>query len=110
VLTPQLNGVQAERIREYLAVRPDQAVHCVADTGNSGNALPFLQLLRATRQMAADAADAANAAADSGRAGGAAGSRALVATVESSKWIVSGLALRHQPEPAHREEPGHDNH
>jgi len=113
VLTPQLNGVQAERIREYLAVRPDQAVHCVADTGNSGNALPFLQLLRATRQMAAGAADAANAAgaaADSGRAGGAAGSRALVATVESSKWIVSGLALRHQPEPAHREEPGHANH
>lgn len=82
VLTPQLNGVMTEKIREYLGVAADRAVCCVADTGNSGNALPFIQLNRAMSRIAS---------------GVGAGGRLLVATVESSKWVLSGMALRHQP-------------
>lgn len=86
VLTPQLNGRMTERIREGLGVRPEQAVSCVAETGNSGNALPFIQLKRLTDRI---------------RAGAGEGGRVLVATVESSKWIVSGMALRHAREVNH---------
>ncbi len=82
VLTPQLNGVMTEKIREYVGVRPEQAVSCVAETGNNGNALPFIQLHRAWQRI---------------ERGIGVGGRMLVATVESSKWIVSGMALRHQP-------------
>lgn len=77
VLTPQLNGVMTEKIREHLGVRPEQAVSCVADTGNNGNALPFIQLNRTADRLNRD-----------GRP-----ERILVVTVESSKWIVSGMAL-----------------
>jgi 3-oxoacyl-[acyl-carrier-protein] synthase-3 len=80
VLTPQLNGIMTEKIRAGLGVRGDQAVSCVADTGNNGNALPFIQMRRLAERIGAGI----------GRRG-----RALVATVESSKWILSGMALRH---------------
>ncbi|WP_150244409.1 3-oxoacyl-ACP synthase III family protein [Nocardiopsis quinghaiensis] len=80
VLTPQLNGVMTERIREHMGVRPEQAVSCVADTGNNGNALPFIQLNRALRRIA-DAPDGH-------------GGRVLLTAIESSKWVVSGMALR----------------
>lgn len=80
VLLPQLNGVMTDGIRKRLKVRPEQAVNCVADTGNNGNAVPFVQLNRAMQRI---------------RAGVGAGGRMLVANVESSKWITSGLALRH---------------
>jgi 3-oxoacyl-[acyl-carrier-protein] synthase-3 len=80
VLTPQLNGVMTEKIREGLGVRADQAVNCVAETGNNGNALPFIQLHRLLQKIGTG----------SGR-----NDRVLVATVESSKWIMSGMALRH---------------
>ncbi|WP_165986449.1 3-oxoacyl-ACP synthase III family protein [Streptomyces sp. YIM 98790] len=86
VLPPQLNGVMTEKIRERMGVREDQAVSCVADTGNNGNALPFIQLCRALRRIGADGAGAA-----------AGGSRVLVTTIESSKWVLSGMALRHRP-------------
>ncbi|MFN8075604.1 MAG: 3-oxoacyl-ACP synthase III family protein [Kineosporiaceae bacterium] len=78
VLVPQLNGVMTEKIREHLGVRPDQAVSCVAETGNNGNALPFVQLHRAAERFATAAP----------------GERVLVANIESSKWTVAGLALR----------------
>lgn len=81
VLTPQLNGVMAEKIRKYLGVREDQAVSCVEDTGNNGNALPLIQLNRAFQRA---------------EAGGVPGARLLVTAIESSKWIISGLALRYQ--------------
>lgn len=80
ILTPQLNGVMTERIRERMGVRPEQAVSCVADTGNNGNALPFIQLNRALRRIT-DEPDSH-------------GSRVLLTAIESSKWVVSGLALR----------------
>lgn len=83
VLIPQLNGVMTDKIRDRLGVRTDQAVNCVADTGNNGNALPFVQLHRAMERI---------------EAGVGQGGRVFVATVESSKWIVSGMALRHQQE------------
>lgn len=82
VLVPQLNGVMTERIREYLGVASGQAVSCVADTGNNGNALPFIQLRRAMDRI---------------ESGLGVGGRMLVLTVESSKWVLSGMALRHQP-------------
>lgn len=82
VLTPQLNGAITERIRERLGVRPSQAVSCVAETGNNGNALPFIQLHRALRRI---------------EAGQGSGGRLLATAIESSKWVISGLALRHQP-------------
>lgn len=81
VLLPQLNGVMTDGIRKRLGVRPEQAVGCVADTGNNGNAVPFIQLNRAVRRI---------------RSGVGVGGRLLVGNVESSKWILSGLALRHQ--------------
>ncbi|MBQ0888920.1 3-oxoacyl-[acyl-carrier-protein] synthase-3 [Streptomyces ambofaciens] len=81
VLLPQLNGVMTDGIRKRLGVRPEQAVNCVADTGNNGNAVPFVQLSRAMGRI---------------RSGLGVGGRLLVANVESSKWILSGLALRHQ--------------
>ena len=87
VLTPQLNGVMTEKIREHLGVRPEQAVSCVADTGNNGNALPFIQLHRTLQRI---------------EGGTGPGGRVLVATVESSKWVVSGMALRHVPAQVHR--------
>lgn len=80
VLTPQLNGVMTEKIRAGLGVRPEQAVSCVAETGNNGNALPFIQMRRLADQI------------ESGVGGSG---RVFVATVESSKWIVAGLALRY---------------
>ncbi|MBO1413056.1 3-oxoacyl-ACP synthase III family protein [Streptomyces sp. FH025] len=87
VLPPQLNGVMTERIRTHLGVRPDQEVSCVADTGNNGNALPFIQLGRALKRI---------------ESGIGVGGRLLVTTIESSKWVVSGLALRHRAEEAGR--------
>lgn len=83
VLTPQLNGVMSEKIREHLGVTPEQAVACVADTGNNGNALPLIQLHRAMQRI---------------ESGVGAGGRVLAAAIESSKWIISGMALRHQKE------------
>lgn len=83
VLPPQLNGVMAEKIRQRMGVSAEQAVSCVADTGNNGNALPFIQLHRTQQRI------------DSGIG---VGGRILVTTIESSKWIISGLALRHQAE------------
>ncbi|MCY9783905.1 3-oxoacyl-ACP synthase III family protein [Nocardiopsis sp. EMB25] len=80
ILTPQLNGVMTERIREHMGVRSDQAVSCVADTGNNGNALPFIQLHRAVAPITDDPA--------------ADGDRFLLTAIESSKWVVSGMALR----------------
>lgn len=87
VLTPQLNGTMTEKIRERLGVRPEQAVSCVAETGNNGNALPFIQLYRTLSRI---------------ESGVGAGGRILVATVESSKWVKAGLALRHQGSGAPR--------
>ncbi|MDT0378440.1 3-oxoacyl-ACP synthase III family protein [Streptomyces sp. DSM 42041] len=81
VLLPQLNGVMTDGIRKRLDVRPEQAVDCVADTGNNGNAVPFIQLNRAMQRI---------------RSGLGAEGRLLVANVESSKWILSGLALHHR--------------
>ncbi len=86
VLTPQLNGVMTEKIREQLGVRAEQAVPCVAETGNNGNALPFIQLNRLMKRIAR---------------GNGVGGRVMVATVESSKWIMSGMALRHVMEAHH---------
>jgi 3-oxoacyl-[acyl-carrier-protein] synthase-3 len=86
ILTPQLNGVMTESIREHMGVRPDQAVSCVAETGNNGNALPFVQLHRAMKQIAARAP----------HDGDRDGARVLLTAVESSKWVISGMALRHR--------------
>lgn len=80
VLTPQLNGAMTEKIRDNLGVRSEQAVSCVSETGNNGNALPFIQLNRLTRRI---------------EAGIGVRGRVFVATVESSKWIMAGIALRH---------------
>lgn len=85
VLVPQLNGVMTEAIRESVGVRPEQAVSCVSETGNNGNALPFIQLNRAVDRIS--------------RAGGD-GDRIFVANVESSKWLIAGLAMRYQRESA----------
>jgi 3-oxoacyl-[acyl-carrier-protein] synthase-3 len=81
VLTPQLNGTMTEKIREHLGVRPEQAVSCVAETGNNGNALPFVQLHRTLARI---------------EGGVGVHGRILVATVESSKWVKAGMALHHQ--------------
>jgi 3-oxoacyl-[acyl-carrier-protein] synthase-3 len=81
VLVPQLNGVMTEAIRQSAGVRPEQAVSCVAETGNNGNALPFIQLHRAAERISHAGSD---------------GDRVFVANVESSKWLIAGLALRHQ--------------
>ncbi|MFE3983001.1 3-oxoacyl-ACP synthase III family protein [Nocardia tengchongensis] len=83
VLTPQLNGVMTERIRVSLGVREDQAVSCVADTGNNGNALPLIQLKRTADRIRLDRNISR---------------RVLVCAIESSKWIQTGMALSYEPE------------
>jgi 3-oxoacyl-[acyl-carrier-protein] synthase III len=80
VLLPQLNGVMTEKIRQMLGVTERQAVNCVAETGNNGNALPFIQMRRLMARIAEGVGQ---------------GGRIFVANVESSKWIMAGLALRH---------------
>ena len=80
VLLPQLNGVMTEKIRQTLGVTERQAVNCVAETGNNGNALPFIQMRRLMARIAEGVGQ---------------GGRIFVANVESSKWIMAGLALRH---------------
>jgi 3-oxoacyl-[acyl-carrier-protein] synthase-3 len=72
-----------EKIREQLGVSVEQAVPCVAETGNNGNALPFIQLHRLMKRI---------------DEGVGVGGRVMVATVESSKWVMSGMALRHRAE------------
>lgn len=85
VLVPQLNGIMSELIRRRLGVTEQQAISCVADTGNNGNALPFIQLTRALERI-------------DPRASGE--RRLVVVTIESSKWIVAGAALRYRGRPA----------
>ncbi|MEO1309157.1 MAG: beta-ketoacyl-ACP reductase, partial [Pseudomonadota bacterium] len=80
VLLPQLNGVMTEKLRQSLDVSEDQAVSCVAETGNNGNALPFIQMRRLVHRIAE---------------GVGVQGRAFVANVESSKWIMAGMAMRH---------------
>ena len=55
--------------------------------GTPHNALPFLQLHRALQRI---------------EGGTGVGGRVLVTTVESSKWVVSGMALRHVPQAVRR--------
>jgi 3-oxoacyl-[acyl-carrier-protein] synthase-3 len=83
VLLPQLNGVMTDRIRQRVGVREDQAVSCVAETGNNGNALPLIQLARAVERI---------------ESGTGSADRVLGCAVESSKWVLTGMALRHQRE------------
>lgn len=91
VLVPQLNGVMSEKIRIAAGVRADQSISCVAETGNNGNALPFIQLHRAMRRICR---------------GGSEAHRVFVANVESSKWLVAGLALRHRHGSPRRQRNG----
>ncbi|MFJ6721852.1 3-oxoacyl-ACP synthase III family protein [Streptomyces sp. NPDC091259] len=74
LLPPQLSRRMTERITQRLTLPCAQEISCVADTGNTGNALPFLQMERLFDVMAQ-------------------GERALVLSVESSKWIEAGLGL-----------------
>jgi 3-oxoacyl-[acyl-carrier-protein] synthase-3 len=80
LLPPQLSGHMTDRIVDGLRLPPGcREVSCVRDTGNTGNALPLLQLDRLQYEMMP-------------------GERALVVSVESSKWIKTGLALE-RPAP-----------
>ncbi|TRD17796.1 3-oxoacyl-ACP synthase III family protein [Palleronia caenipelagi] len=81
VLLPQLNGVMTEKLRVGLNVVEDQAVSCVSETGNNGNALPFIQMNRLSERLAKEDQTLPR--------------RAFVANVESSKWIMAGMALSH---------------
>ncbi|AGT09204.1 3-oxoacyl-ACP synthase III family protein [Paracoccus aminophilus] len=81
ILLPQLNGVMTEKLRVGLNVTEEQAVSCVSVTGNNGNALPFVQMNRLAERLAEE--------------GDGQPTRAFVANVESSKWIMAGMALVH---------------
>ncbi len=74
VLLPQLSKNMSTLIREHLGVPEAQAIQPVDTTGNNGNALPFLQLGMLDQKAAP-------------------GDSALAVAVESSKWLVGGLAL-----------------
>lgn len=75
LLPPQLSGHMTDRIVAGLGLPPGcREVSCVRDTGNTGNALPLLQLDLLLDRLAP-------------------GERALAVSVESSKWIKTGLAL-----------------
>lgn len=73
-LLPQLSKNMSTFIRERLGVGASHAVQPVDTIGNNGNALPFIQLAMADARCAK-------------------GDRALAVAVESSKWLVGGLAL-----------------
>lgn len=73
-LLPQLSKNMSTFIREHLGISKERAVQPVDTTGNNGNAMPFLQLCLADEKAAP-------------------GDRAMAIAVESSKWLVGGLAL-----------------
>jgi 3-oxoacyl-[acyl-carrier-protein] synthase III len=73
-LLPQLSKNMSHHIREHLRLPEQKAIQCVDTTGNNGNALPFIQMERLARMIEP-------------------GNRALVIAVESSKWLMGGLAL-----------------
>lgn len=75
VLSPQLNGKISKAIADQLNIPDEKQVHCVAECGNNGNALPFFQLHALSK------------------ASTPIGSKALVITVESSRWIHGGMAM-----------------
>ncbi|CAO5179595.1 3-oxoacyl-ACP synthase [Frankia sp. AiPs1] len=73
LLPPQLSGRMTALISKRLGVGSSQ-VSCVDRTGNVGNAIVFFQLEQLLREIGP-------------------GERAVVVSIESSKWIKSGLAL-----------------
>ncbi len=74
LLPPQLSGRMTDKIVGRMRVPSAKDISVVAETGNNGNALPFLQLHRLAGLL--------------GR-----GERALLAAIESSKWIRGGFAV-----------------
>ncbi|MCK9878540.1 3-oxoacyl-ACP synthase III family protein [Frankia sp. AgPm24] len=73
LLPPQLSGRMTALIGQRLGVGSSQ-VSCVHRTGNVGNAIVFFQLEQLLQEIGP-------------------GERAVVVSIESSKWIKSGLAL-----------------
>lgn len=73
-MPPQLSGHMTDHIIDHMALRPEKAINCVADTGNNGNALPFLQLQLLWHKMVT-------------------GEKCIGVAIESSKWIKTGIAL-----------------
>ncbi|MFE1595647.1 3-oxoacyl-ACP synthase III family protein [Nocardia sp. NPDC058705] len=74
LMPPQLSGRMTDKIVRQLDVASAKDISVVASTGNNGNALPFLQL------------DAL-----AGLIGP--GERAVLAAIESSKWIKGGFVV-----------------
>ncbi|MCK9903748.1 3-oxoacyl-ACP synthase [Parafrankia colletiae] len=73
LLPPQLSGRMTALIGQRLGVGSSQ-VSCVDETGNVGNGVVFFQLERMLARISP-------------------GERAVVVSIESSKWIKAGLAL-----------------
>ncbi|MGA8119797.1 3-oxoacyl-[acyl-carrier-protein] synthase III C-terminal domain-containing protein [Rouxiella badensis] len=75
-LVPQLSGRMTARLIDALRLPTEKTINCVAQTGNNGNALLLFQLSHLLETFQP-------------------GQRAIALTVESSRWLSSGLALQH---------------
>lgn len=74
-LPPQLNGNMIDAVVAAMQLPMQKVINCVVETGNNGNALPLLQLEKLATQFKA-------------------GESAIQVSIESSKWLESGMALR----------------
>jgi len=76
-LPPQLAGKITGAIIDVLGVEPARCISRVADVGNTGNATPYFQLNELWQCMQAE-------------------EYAVVLTIESSKWLKTGMVLRRE--------------
>lgn len=79
-LPPQLAGKITGAIIDVLGVEPARCITRVADVGNTGNATPYFQLNELWQRMQPE-------------------EYAVVLTIESSKWLKTGMVLRREPAP-----------
>ena len=73
-LPPQLSRVMTHRIIQDLGLPQEKAINCVEQTGNTGNALPFFQIEMLWSRLRNH-------------------QKALLFSIESSKWIQAGVGL-----------------
>jgi 3-oxoacyl-[acyl-carrier-protein] synthase-3 len=74
-LVPQLGGKMSQRIIKLLELDPTRCISRVDALGNAGNATPYFQLTELWERYRP-------------------GDSAVVVTIESSKWIKTGMVLR----------------
>lgn len=74
-LPPQLNSRMTDHIIQTSRLSFKKAINAVGEVGNCGNALPFFQLKKLQKEIKHD-------------------ETAVCVSIESSKWIITGIRLK----------------